>query len=163
MYALEEFISNNKVCYLKIRKKPVYKKATLKFFGWNIPTISWFLPIFGHFWLVQNDKWHQKFIFYIWGNFFKVLLSTLLLESMDYRSVGLKCLTQRFSVFPFSWLCTLLKKKLFVLIRPHPWVCLESRSKKFQCCYLIWKRACFLNFCLPQSHFQFVVIPLLHW
>ena len=102
MYGLEDFLSNKKVRYWNIRKKLMYKKATLKIFGWDIPTISWFLPIFGHFWLVQNDKWHQKFIFYIWGNFFKVLLSTLLLESMDYRSVGLKCLTQRFAVFPFS-------------------------------------------------------------
>ena len=141
----------------------MYEKATLKIFGWDIPTISWFLPIFGHFWLVRmtNDIKNLFSIseetssrFYCLHFFWKVWIT---------GPLGLNVSPKDFQFFPSPGSVHCWKKKLFVLIRPHPWVCLESRSKKFQCCYLIWKRACFLNFCLPQSHFQFVVIPLLHW
>ena len=59
-----------------------------------------------------------------------ILYSSYLLECWDYRSVVLKCLTQRFTLFSFSLPYTLLKKNLVVLYRPHPWVCLESRRKK---------------------------------
>ena len=64
MYALEEFIRYYQVSYLKIGKKLTYKKATLKIWGGDIPRISLILPIFGHFYWVQNVERHLKHILY---------------------------------------------------------------------------------------------------
>ena len=64
MYVLEEFIRYYKVSYFKIGKKPMYKKATLKISGGDIPRIFLILPILGHFHWVQNNKRHLKYHFY---------------------------------------------------------------------------------------------------
>ena len=88
----------------------MYEKATLKIWGGDIPRISLILPIFGHFYWVQNVERHLKHILYTQGNFLKVVKSSILSESRDYGSVALKCLTPRFALFAFSLLFTLGKK-----------------------------------------------------
>ena len=84
----------------------------------------------------------------------KVLKSSILSESRDYGSVALKCLTPRFALFPFSLLFTLGEKKLVVLVRPQPWVCLENRRMKNGCYYIfILKTSMFSEFLSPpQPH-----------
>ena len=51
--------------------------------------------------------------------------------------LGLNVSPKDLQFFPSPSSVHCWKKNLLVLIRPHPWVCLESKSKKFQSCYLI--------------------------
>ena len=137
MYALEEFISNKKVCYWKIRKKPMYKKAALKSLGetyLEFPSFCQFLDISSWF-RMTNDIINlfsiskETFVrFYCLPFFWKVWI---------IGPLGLNVSPKDLQFFPTPSSVHCWEKNLLVLIRPHPWVCFESKSKTFQSCYLI--------------------------